>query len=48
VRGGFQSIDRGQVKAARTLGTSYVQTMREAALPQAFRRMIPPLVNEPV
>jgi len=48
IRGGIQSIDRGQVEAARTLGMSHFQTMRKIVLPQAFRRMIPPFVNESV
>ena len=48
IRGGIQSIDRGQVEAARTLGLSHFQTMRKVVLPQAFRRMIPPFVNESV
>jgi polar amino acid transport system permease protein len=48
VRGGIQGVDRGQVEAARTLGMSHAQTMRKIVLPQAFRRMIPPFVNESV
>jgi polar amino acid transport system permease protein len=48
IRGGIQSIDRGQVEAGRTLGLSHAQTMRRIVLPQAFRRMIPPFVNESV
>jgi polar amino acid transport system permease protein len=48
IRGGIQGVDRGQVEAARTLGMSYAQTMRKVVLPQAFRRMIPPYVNESV
>jgi polar amino acid transport system permease protein len=48
IRGGIQGVDRGQVEAARTLGMSYAQTMRKIILPQAFRRMIPPFVNESV
>lgn len=48
IRGGIQGVDRGQVEAARTLGMSYAQTMRKIVLPQAFRRMIPPFVNESV
>lgn len=48
IRGGIQSVDRGQVEAARTLGLSYAQTMRKVILPQGFRRMIPPFVNESV
>jgi glutamine transport system permease protein len=45
-RAGIQSIDRGQTEAARSLGMSHVQTMRHIIIPQAFRRMIPPLGNE--
>ena len=48
IRGGIQSIDKGQIEAARTIGLSYGQTMRKIVLPQAFRRMIPPFVNESV
>ncbi len=48
IRGGIQGVDRGQVEAARTLGLSHPQTMRRIVLPQAFRRMIPPFVNESV
>jgi ABC-type amino acid transport system permease subunit len=47
-RGGIQSIERGQVEAGRSLGLSHTQTMRKIILPQAFRRMIPPFVNEAV
>lgn len=45
-RGGIQSIDKGQMEAGRSLGLSLGQTMRQIILPQAFRRVIPPLVNE--
>jgi His/Glu/Gln/Arg/opine family amino acid ABC transporter permease subunit len=45
-RAGIQSIERGQMEAARSLGMSYVQSMRYAILPQAIRRVIPPLMNE--
>lgn len=48
IRGGIQAVDRGQVEAARTLGMSHFQTLRKIVLPQAFRRMIPPYVNESV
>jgi polar amino acid transport system permease protein len=48
IRGGIQGVDRGQVEAARTLGMSHFQTLRKIVLPQAFRRMIPPYVNESV
>ena len=46
VRGAIQSIDRGQMEAARSLGMSYREAMWEVVLPQAFRRMLPPLGNE--
>jgi glutamine transport system permease protein len=45
-RAGIQSIDRGQMEAARSLGMTHVQAMKEVILPQAFKRMIPPLGNE--
>jgi glutamine transport system permease protein len=45
-RGGIQSIDKGQMEAARSLGMNHVQAMRYIILPQAFKRMIPPLGNE--
>jgi polar amino acid transport system permease protein len=45
-RAGIQSIERGQMEAARSLGMSYVQAMRYAIVPQAVRRVIPPLMNE--
>ncbi len=46
VRAGIQSIDKGQMEAGRSLGMSWVQTMRYVIIPQAFRRIIPPLGNE--
>ncbi|KIP21394.1 Inner membrane amino-acid ABC transporter permease protein yecS [Anoxybacillus ayderensis] len=45
-RAGIQSIDRGQMEAARSLGMTHVQAMRYIILPQAIKRMIPPLGNE--
>src|SRR2546426_3868174 len=45
-RAGIQSIERGQIEAARSLGMSYLQSMRYAIVPQAVRRVIPPLLNE--
>jgi polar amino acid transport system permease protein len=45
-RAGIQSIERGQMEAARSLGMSYFQAMRYAIVPQAVRRVIPPLMNE--
>lgn len=44
-RAGIQSIHRGQMEAARSLGMSYFQAMRYVVLPQAFRIIMPPLVN---
>ncbi len=46
VRGAIQSIDRGQMEAARSLGMPYRVAMREIVIPQAAIRMIPPLGNE--
>lgn len=45
-RAGIQSIERGQVEAAKSLGLSYVQTMLRVILPQAIRRVLPPLGNQ--
>ncbi|MFN2388145.1 MAG: amino acid ABC transporter permease [Actinomycetota bacterium] len=45
-RAGIQSVERGQLEAARGLGMSYMQAMRYAVVPQAVRRVIPPLMNE--
>ena len=45
-RGGIESIDRGQFEAARSLGLTRAMTMRSVILPQAFKRMIPPLSGE--
>ena len=46
IRGGIQSIDRGQWEAAQSMGMGWTQTMRHVVFPQAFRRMLPPLGNE--
>lgn len=46
VRAGIQSIDRGQTEAALSLGMKPRQAMRHIILPQAFKRIIPPLGNE--
>lgn len=48
VRAGIQSISRGQVQAAHSLGLNERFTMRYIVLPQALRRMVPPLVNESI
>ncbi|QUJ76728.1 amino acid ABC transporter permease [Sulfitobacter albidus] len=45
-RSGIQSIAKGQTEAARTVGLSYTQTMRYVILPQAIRRILPPLANQ--
>ncbi|MDQ5815732.1 MAG: amino acid ABC transporter permease [Actinomycetota bacterium] len=45
-RAGIQSIEKGQMDAARSLGMSYMQAMRYSIVPQAVRRVIPPLMNE--
>jgi polar amino acid transport system permease protein len=46
VRAGIQSIHRGQTEASRSLGMSYVQTMLHVILPQAMRRILPPLAGQ--
>nr|WP_246183099.1 amino acid ABC transporter substrate-binding protein/permease [Mycolicibacterium grossiae] len=46
VRGGIQSVDKGQMEAARSLGIGYLPTMRKVILPQAIRTMIPSYVNQ--
>jgi polar amino acid transport system permease protein len=45
-RAGIQSVHWSQTAAARSLGLSYFQTMRHVILPQAVRRVIPPLLND--
>ncbi|MGI6207030.1 MAG: ABC transporter permease subunit [Anaerolineae bacterium] len=47
-RAGIQSIHRGQMEAARSLGMTYGQAMRYVILPQAIRRVLPPLANDGV
>lgn len=46
VRGGVESIDKGQMEAGRSIGLSSSQTMRYIIWPQAIKRMIPPLGNQ--
>lgn len=45
-RAGIQSIGKGQTEAARSLGMTYLQAMRFIILPQAIRRVLPPLGND--
>ena len=47
-RGGIISIDKGQWQAAPALGMTYAELMQHIILPQAVRRMVPPLVNQSV
>ena len=46
VRAGIQSIPKGQMEAARSLGMTHMQSMRYVVLPQAFRVILPPMGNE--
>jgi glutamine transport system permease protein len=46
IRAGIRSIDKGQMEAARSLGMTQNVAMKNIILPQAFRRMVPPLGNE--
>jgi len=46
IRAGIQSVPKGQMEAARSLGMSYFQAMRYVIFPQAFRNILPALGNE--
>ncbi len=46
IRAGIQSVPKGQMDAARSLGMTYFQAMRHVVLPQAFRNILPALGNE--
>jgi polar amino acid transport system permease protein len=48
VRGGVESIERGQWDAARAIGLRHLQALHLVILPQAFRRMIPPFMNQSI
>jgi glutamine transport system permease protein len=45
-RAGIQSVDRGQIEASDSLGLGYIDRMRYVVLPQAIRRVLPPLGNQ--
>lgn len=46
IRGGIEAIDKGQMEAARSLGLPYSKAMRKVILPQAFRTMMPSIINQ--
>lgn len=46
IRGGIQSVDKGQMEAARSLGLPYGKSMRKVVLPQAIKTMIPSIINQ--
>lgn len=45
-RAGIQSVDKGQMEAARSLGLGYGKTMQKVVLPQAIRTMVPSIINQ--
>lgn len=46
IRGAIQSIDHGQMEAAKAIGMSYRQAMRRVIIPQTYKRLMPPVGNE--
>ncbi|MBN3526882.1 amino acid ABC transporter permease [Paenibacillus apiarius] len=46
IRAGLLSIDKGQIEAARSSGLSFAQTLRFITMPQALKRMVPPMVSQ--
>ena len=47
-RAGIQSVERGQTEAADALGFNYLQKMKHIILPQATRRILPPLASQAI
>ena len=46
IRAGIQSVDKGQMEAARSLGLPYWRAMQRVVLPQAIRTMVPSIINQ--
>lgn len=46
IRAGIESVDKGQMEAARSLGLTYGKSMRLVVLPQAIKTMIPSIINQ--
>ena len=46
IRAGIQSVDKGQMEAARSLGLTYWKSMYRIVLPQAIKTMIPSIINQ--
>lgn len=46
IRGGIEAVDKGQMEAARSLGLPYSKSMSKVILPQAFRTMMPSIINQ--
>lgn len=46
IRAGIQSVDKGQMEAARSLGLPYWRAMQRVVLPQAIKTMIPSIINQ--
>lgn len=46
IRAGIESIDSGQMEAAKALGMTYSQAMKRVIVPQTYKRLIPPIGNE--
>jgi len=46
IRGAIESIEPGQMEAAKSLGMTYAQAMRRIIIPQTYKRLVPPVGNE--